>query len=72
MAHRWKCSECVEYVELIAPDKTYYIPKKEPTSQDYIKKIHDCTRGHHNTVFWHKEPTIMASVGKNGVDVMES
>jgi len=70
---RAQCAECPNSFELIPPaDASYKIPKEKPTSDDYIKRVYECEEGHRNTIYWEKEPTIMASVGKNGVDVKQT
>lgn len=76
MESEWKCSseKCRGSFKLDPrpPDRRYYIPKRNPESQDNFPMTYDCDLGHPNIIYWHKAPTLMASVGKEGVDVMQT
>lgn len=64
MIERVQCNNCPESFELVPPaDKSYIIPREKHTTEDHIKRIYQCPKGHLNTIFWEKKVFVMASAG---------
>ena len=62
MPEKTSCSECPGSYELIPPaDPNYRIPREKPTSDDYVKRVYECEKGHRNTIYWEKKAFAMAS-----------